>query len=113
MLPVRRASALLAARHRHCARTLSGAAEERVCFVTGALGCIGAWVVKHLLDAGERPVIFDSGDDLRRIRDLVSPEQLARLALVRGDVSDGAQVAAAVAASGADRIVHLAGLQVS
>ena len=27
-------------------------------FVTGALGCIGAWVVKHLVDRGDKPVVF-------------------------------------------------------
>jgi nucleoside-diphosphate-sugar epimerase len=31
--------------------------------VTGAFGCIGAWVCKRLLEAGERPVAFDVGDD--------------------------------------------------
>lgn len=52
---------------------------SRTCFLTGALGCIGAWVVKHLLDRGEDPVVFDLGDDLRRISDLVEPEALARV----------------------------------
>ena len=31
--------------------------------VTGAFGCIGAWVVRGLLADGERPVVFDPGDD--------------------------------------------------
>ena len=30
--------------------------------VTGAFGCIGAWVCKRLLEAGERPVAFDVGE---------------------------------------------------
>lgn len=85
---------------------------SRACFLTGALGCIGAWVVKHLLDAGEEPVIFDLGDDMRRIRDLVEAEQLDRIRLIQGDVTDTAAVIAAVKSSGADRIIHLAGLQV-
>jgi len=85
---------------------------SRACFLTGALGCIGAWVVKHLLDRGEDPVIFDLGDDLRRIKDLVEPEQLARVRLIQGDVTDTDAVLAAVRDSGADRIIHLAGLQV-
>ena len=53
---------------------------NRSCFLTGALGCIGAWVVKHVLDRGEDPVVFDLGDDMRRIKDLVEPEDLAALA---------------------------------
>ena len=40
-------------------------------FVTGALGCIGAWVVKHLVDRGDTPVVFDVGGDPRRIRDIL------------------------------------------
>jgi len=85
---------------------------SRTCFLTGALGCIGAWVVKHLLDRGEDPVVFDLGDDLRRISDLVVAEDLARVRLVQGDVTDTDAVVAAVRDSGADRIIHLAGLQV-
>jgi len=85
---------------------------SRTCFLTGALGCIGAWVVKHLLDRGEDPVVFDLGDDLRRISDLVDPEALERVRLVQGDVTDTDAVVAAVRESGADRIIHLAGLQV-
>ena len=29
--------------------------------VTGALGCLGAWTLKALLDLGEEPVGFDLG----------------------------------------------------
>jgi len=85
---------------------------SRTCFLTGALGCIGAWAVKHVLDRGEEPVVFDLGDDLRRIKDLVGPEELERVRLIQGDVTDTDAVVAAVRDSGADRIVHLAGLQV-
>ena len=28
--------------------------------VTGAFGCIGAWVSKRPLEAGEKPVAFDA-----------------------------------------------------
>ena len=31
--------------------------------VTGAFGCIGAWVVRGLLADGERPVVLDLGVD--------------------------------------------------
>ncbi len=81
-------------------------------FVTGALGCIGAWVVKTVLDRGDTPVVFDLGGDPRRIRDVVEPEAFARIRFVQGDVTDTAAVAAAVQEHGVERIVHLAGLQV-
>ena len=81
-------------------------------FVTGALGCIGAWVVKTVLDRGDTPVVYDLGGDPRRIRDVVEPEAFGRIRFVQGDVTDTAAVVAAVQDSGAGRIVHLAGLQV-
>jgi len=44
--------------------------------VTGAFGCIGAWVCKRLLEAGERTVAFDVGDEPWRMRMIVAPERL-------------------------------------
>ena len=85
---------------------------SRPYFVTGALGCIGAWVVERLLARGDVPVVFDQGGDPRRIRDLVDDEGLERVRFVRGDVTDQASVRAALEESGARHVVHLAGLQV-
>lgn len=85
---------------------------EQTWFLTGALGCIGAWVTKAVLDRGDRPVIFDLGDDARRLRDLLDEEQLARVRFVQGDITDLDAVTAAIEAHEARRVVHLAGLQV-
>ena len=81
-------------------------------FITGALGCIGAWVVKTLLERGDEPTVFDLAGDPRRIRDLVDDSGLAQVRFVEGDLTDFASVEAALAASQAKRIIHLAGLQV-
>lgn len=81
-------------------------------FVTGALGCIGAWVVKHLVERGDRPVVFDLGGDPRRIRDVLGADGLARVQFVSGDITDLAATKAAVAAAKPRAIIHLAGLQV-
>jgi nucleoside-diphosphate-sugar epimerase len=81
-------------------------------FVTGALGCIGAWVVKQLLERGDVPVVFDLGGDPRRIRDLVGDEGLARVRSVQGDITDLEAVKRAVSAARPRALVHLAGLQV-
>jgi nucleoside-diphosphate-sugar epimerase len=80
--------------------------------MTGALGCIGAWVVKALVERGDVPVIFDRSDDERRLRLLLDDSQLARVRFVRGDVTDGAALQSALAQSGARHVIHLAGLQV-
>ena len=36
--------------------------------VTGANGCIGAWVIRRLLGDGEDVVALDAGEDDRRLR---------------------------------------------
>jgi nucleoside-diphosphate-sugar epimerase len=46
--------------------------------VTGAFGCIGAWVVRALLAAGERPVLYDLGDDPWRVRMIAGPDAPSR-----------------------------------
>jgi len=81
-------------------------------FLTGALGCIGAWVVKALVDRGDQPIVFDRGTDVRRLRAIMDDEAVARVRFVAGDITDGRAVADALTRSGARRIIHLAGLQV-
>jgi nucleoside-diphosphate-sugar epimerase len=85
---------------------------ERCFLVTGALGCIGAWVVRNLIRAGERVVAFDLGEDLRRLRLIMTPEELSRALFVRGDITDFAQVQRAMDAHDITHVIHLAGLQV-
>lgn len=78
--------------------------------VTGAMGCIGAWVCRVLLNDGVEVSIFDLSTDDRRLRQLIDDEQLARIKRTRGDITDRAQVIEAV--SGNTHVVHLAALQV-
>lgn len=81
-------------------------------FMTGALGCIGAWVVKALVERGDTPVIFDRSDDTRRLRLLLDEPALERVRFLRGDIADLPALKAALAGSGARHVIHLAGLQV-
>jgi nucleoside-diphosphate-sugar epimerase len=80
--------------------------------VTGAFGCIGAWVVRGLLAAGERVVTFDLGDDPWRMQMVVGADVASRLTVVRGDIADREQVTRAVLEHGAERVIHLAAWQV-
>ena len=80
--------------------------------VTGAFGCIGAWVVRSLLADGERPVAFDLGDDPWRMRMIVGPDVASRITIVRGDIADRDQVTRAVVDHQVDRLIHLAAWQV-
>ena len=86
------------------------AAAERF-LVTGALGCIGAWTVRLLADAGTPVVATDLGGDAARWR-LLDPTLEERVPLVRCDVTDGAALTRVVAERGVTHLVHLAALQV-
>ena len=78
-------------------------------FVTGADGCLGAWTVRLLLDQGADVVVFDIGANDRR-HQLVSGGAPLEFRRVVGDITDRAAVVDAM--GGADRIIHLAALQV-
>lgn len=80
--------------------------------VTGGFGCIGAWVVRGLLAEGERPVVFDLGDDPWRLRMIAGEDVTERITLVRGDIADRETVAGVVRDHRVQRIIHLAAWQV-
>ncbi|MCX6017270.1 MAG: NAD(P)-dependent oxidoreductase [Chloroflexi bacterium] len=80
--------------------------------VTGALGCIGAWTLRNLVRAGRRAVAFDLGEDRRRLRLIMSDDEIAHIEFVRGDITDFAQVDALFEKHAITHVVHLAGLQV-
>ena len=81
-------------------------------FVTGALGCIGAWVAKAIVERGDVAVCFDPSEDRRRLLDVMDESAFARVRFVHGDVTDFSALRAALEASGARKVIHLAGLQV-
>ena len=86
--------------------------SEQRYFVTGGLGFIGAWVVRNLVEAGALTTVFDISGDSRRLRPLLSDDELAQVHFVAGDITDPAVVEVAVRDSGASHIIHLAGLQI-
>jgi UDP-glucuronate 4-epimerase len=80
--------------------------------VTGALGCIGAWVVRVLVDEGAHVTTLDLATDGPRLDLVAGPERIAVVDRRAGDITDPAVVASAVLESGATHVVHLAALQV-
>jgi nucleoside-diphosphate-sugar epimerase len=80
--------------------------------VTGALGCLGAWTLKALVELGEEPVGFDLGSDESRLRLVLPEEERARVTLVEGDVTDADAVGRALDEHAITNVVHLAALQV-
>jgi len=79
-------------------------------FITGAQGCIGSWIVKALTNRGDQAIVFDRSDDPRRLNAIM--DDLAHVRFITGDITDAAAVLSALSASGAERVIHLAGLQV-
>jgi len=58
--------------------------------VTGAHGCIGAWVIRRLISEGADVVALDVSDDAHRLRMVLSESELAALVSpdLAGQVSD-------------------------
>lgn len=84
--------------------------EERV-LVTGALGCIGSWVVFLLHQRGLGIVATDVGDGRERWR-LLDPALEEAVPLHHCDVTDVDSLSRLIAEQGATRLIHLAALQV-
>ena len=78
--------------------------------VTGAMGCIGSWVIRHLLTEGCDVVAFDLSTDDRRHQLIIDPADRCRIHYVQGDLTELEQVLAASA--GVSHIIHLGALQV-
>jgi nucleoside-diphosphate-sugar epimerase len=80
--------------------------------VTGAHGCIGAWVVHELVERGDRVTTFDLSTDPRRLALLLTPEQLAAVPHEAGDISDLETVERVLDDYEITNVIHLAALQV-
>jgi UDP-glucuronate 4-epimerase len=80
--------------------------------ITGALGCIGAWVVRTLVREGAQPVVFDLAGDPRRLKLIMDADELARVAFIAGDITDLAAVEQALDEHAITHVIHLAALQV-
>lgn len=85
--------------------------EERF-LVTGALGCIGAWTVRRLVRDGAPVVAFDLGTNRRRLAQILDPEELDRVEVMTGDITELEPLERAIADHGITNVIHLAALQV-
>ena len=78
--------------------------------VTGGGGCIGAWVIKRLLDRGIDVLMYDVDPQPKRLSLIAQPGQTARLQVEVGHVEDTERTKALVKDAGITHIVHLAAL---
>jgi len=84
--------------------------------ITGSMGCIGAWVLRHLIDDGASVIATDLSisSDMSGTRPalLLSESELADIQWEALDVTDAAAVQRIVEQHKPTHIVHLAGLQI-
>ena len=81
-------------------------------FVTGAMGRIGSWVVRNLVEADIPVTSFDLSDDRHRLELIMSSDQLSEVNFVSGDLTNTTELKTAILDCGATRIIHLGALQV-
>jgi nucleoside-diphosphate-sugar epimerase len=79
--------------------------------MTGGYGCIGSWVAKQLVEAGQEVWIYDLREDNHRLDLILQAGQKSSVHFVAGDVADPAALRSAVERVQASQILHLAGLQ--
>ena len=80
--------------------------------VTGAGGCLGAWVLSILQGSGVPTVAFDLRDDRRRPALIMDAAQADALIWETGDIADGKAFTDLCARHGIGAIIHLAALQI-
>src|SRR5882724_4012534 len=80
--------------------------------LTGGYGFFGAWIVRNLLERGDEAFIFDLKEDPRRLRPIMTEEQVRRVVFVSGDVTNQAALKSAIDQHAISHVIHLAGLQV-
>jgi nucleoside-diphosphate-sugar epimerase len=93
----------------------STAIRERIMskyFVSGASGCIGGWVVKNLVEAGHSVyALMPHPEKLEKLSLIMKQEDIDKIQVIAGDITNPDLVKAAVSLSGAEKIIHLAALQ--
>ena len=80
--------------------------------VTGGYGCIGSWIVKNLIERGDRVWVYDLKEDHSRMQLIMESHPMGEVRFVAGDVTDLRTVRRALETHEVTHVIHLAGLQV-
>lgn len=80
--------------------------------ITGGFGCIGSYVIRDLLRAGETAVVYDLVEDHTIPRMVMTPSEIDQIRFVQGDITDLPSFLRALKTEKIDRVVHLASWQV-
>lgn len=80
--------------------------------VTGAMGCVGAWAIKRLLDEGLQVSAYDLSNDRYRLETIMDDDAIASVNFIPGDITDLDAFSTAVTDNDITHILHLAAMQV-
>lgn len=80
--------------------------------VTGALGCVGAWTVRRLVDEDVSLLCVDVASSPQRLRYLLSESELGALDIEQVDIADQSAVEKLVEKWRPTNVIHLAALQI-
>ena len=80
--------------------------------VTGAGGCIAAWVMRDLIESGAAVIGFDLSPNKRRARLAMDAASMEAIAWETGDIADGDRLRSVCERHQVTAIIHLAALQV-
>ena len=80
--------------------------------VTGTMGCIGAWVLRHLVDDDAHIVATDLSAEVTRPALLLDDAEINAITWTTLDVTDSEAVSNVFKAHQPTHLVHLAGLQI-
>jgi nucleoside-diphosphate-sugar epimerase len=83
--------------------------DERF-LITGALGCIGAWSCAQLVREDVPVVVYDLGTNTERLELVMAPDEVDRLTIVAGDVTDLGQLERTIADHEITHVIHLAAM---
>lgn len=80
--------------------------------ITGALGCIGSWAAKRLVDEDVSVTTYDLPGDPYRMRLIMDDNAVSKVHFVEGDITDEQRFEDVVRENQITHILHLAALQV-
>lgn len=81
--------------------------------VTGALGCVGAWVVRNLIKSGAAVTIYDLGTNFQRLQQIMTEEEVATVQVAQGgDITNLDMLKRVFDDHRVTHVIHLAALQV-
>ena len=91
-------------------KSVSG--KENTFLVTGTMGCIGAWVLRNLINEGHKVIATDLDTTITRPSLLLNQSEIDSIEWESLDVTDQTAVIALFNKHKPSHVVHLAGLQI-